>query len=191
MCNVWIRSDQTVYVMDMIFMLHYSLLCLSSGVLPQKHPEEHGVHMSQRQELHYQQGDEEPLSILSPAEVLYCGNVQRVWVLPSSHTHSKTLTHTLSRRHTLKHTRKHTNIRVHTKTCTRTHTHTHTNALTHRIPHTHTYSNTCTHLHTNAHTHTYSHIRTITYTHMHTNSFIESGQAVQTMRRARRPFSLC
>lgn len=53
-------------------------LGLSSGVFPQKHPEEHGVHMSQREELHYQQGDEKPLSILSPAEVLYCGNVQRV-----------------------------------------------------------------------------------------------------------------
>lgn len=169
MCNVWIRSDQTVYVMDMIFMLHYSLLCLSSGVLPQKHPEEHGVHMSQRQELHYQQGDEEPLSILSPAEVLYCGNVQRVWVLPSSHTHSKTLTHTLSRRHTLKHTRKLTNIHAHTKTCTRTHTHTQTHLHTesHTLIHTQTHARTYTQMHTLTHTHTYAQSHTLICTQIH------------------------
>ncbi|TKS89004.1 Retinoic acid receptor alpha [Collichthys lucidus] len=48
------------------------------GFFPPKHPEEHGVHVSPGQELHYQQGDEEPLSVLPPAEVLRSGNVQRV-----------------------------------------------------------------------------------------------------------------
>lgn len=51
---------------------------LSTGFFPQKYPEEHGVHMPQGEELHYKQGDSESLSILPAAEVLRCGDVQRV-----------------------------------------------------------------------------------------------------------------
>lgn len=62
-------------------MTHPALcLCVSTGLFPPKHPEEHGVHVSPGQELHHQQGDEEPLSVLPPSEVLRSGNVQRVWV---------------------------------------------------------------------------------------------------------------
>ncbi|MED6249503.1 hypothetical protein ATANTOWER_015314 [Ataeniobius toweri] len=48
------------------------------GLFPSKHSEEHGVHLSPGQELHHKQSDEEPLPVLSLAEVLRCGNVQRV-----------------------------------------------------------------------------------------------------------------
>lgn len=51
---------------------------VSAGFFPPKHPEKHGVHVSPGQELHYQQGDAEPLSVLPPTEVLCSWNVQRV-----------------------------------------------------------------------------------------------------------------
>lgn len=57
---------------------HSLSVSVSSGFFPPKHPEEHGVYVSPGEELHYQQGDKEPLSVLPPAEVLFSGNVQRV-----------------------------------------------------------------------------------------------------------------
>lgn len=56
--------------------LHFSV----SGFLSEEHPEEHGVHVSQRQSLCHKQGDEEPVSVLSTAEMPRCWHVQGVWV---------------------------------------------------------------------------------------------------------------
>ncbi|KAE8283599.1 Retinoic acid receptor alpha-B [Larimichthys crocea] len=45
---------------------------LWSGFLPEEHPEEHGVHVSQRQSLRHKQGDKEPVSVLPTAEMPRC-----------------------------------------------------------------------------------------------------------------------
>lgn len=73
-----IRSKMRLYTSFHAPPNSLSVCFLSTGFFPPKHPEAHGVHMSQRQELHYQQGDKEPLSVLPPSEVLRSGNVQRV-----------------------------------------------------------------------------------------------------------------
>lgn len=48
------------------------------GLLPTQHPEEHGVYVSPRQELHHQQGDPEPVPVLPAAEMLRSWHVQGV-----------------------------------------------------------------------------------------------------------------
>jgi hypothetical protein len=48
------------------------------GLLSEEHPEEHGVHMSPGEELHHQQGHQEPLPVLPAAEMLGSGHVQGV-----------------------------------------------------------------------------------------------------------------
>lgn len=49
-----------------------------TGLLSEKHPEEHGVHLSPGEKLHHQQGHPQPLPVLSTAEVPGSGNVQGV-----------------------------------------------------------------------------------------------------------------
>lgn len=49
-----------------------------SGFLSEEHPEEHDVHVSQRQSLCHKQGDEEPVPVLSTAEMPRCWHVQGV-----------------------------------------------------------------------------------------------------------------
>lgn len=58
----------------------HSALCtfFSTGIFPQEHPEEHGIHVSPGKELHNQQGDAKPLPVLPPAEVSGSGHVQGV-----------------------------------------------------------------------------------------------------------------
>lgn len=57
-----------------------------AGLLSEKHPEEHGVHLSPWEKLHHQQGHPQPLPVLSTAEVPGSRNVQGVWVhLPYTH----------------------------------------------------------------------------------------------------------
>lgn len=49
-----------------------------AGFFPAQHTEKHGVHMSPGQELHYKQGDEEPMPVLPVTEMLRGWHVQRM-----------------------------------------------------------------------------------------------------------------
>ncbi len=74
-----------------------------------------------------------------------------------THTHTHSLTHSLS----------HTHTHTHTHTLSHTHTHTHTHTLSHTYTHTHTHTHTHTRSHIHTHTHTHTHALTHTYTHTH------------------------
>lgn len=55
-----------------------SLSLCHAGLLSEKHPEEHGVHLSPGEKLHHQQSHPQPLPVLSAAEVPGSRDVQGV-----------------------------------------------------------------------------------------------------------------
>lgn len=74
---LYLNGDQTH---SFVFKQSSSVSLRHAGLLSEKHPEEHGVHLSPGEKLHHQQGHPQPLPVLSTAEVPGSGNVQGVWV---------------------------------------------------------------------------------------------------------------
>lgn len=59
-----------------------------AGLLSEKHPEKHGVHLSPREELHHQQSHPQPLPVLSVTEVPGSRHVEGMWVKTPAYTGS-------------------------------------------------------------------------------------------------------
>ena len=102
---------------------------------------------------------------------------------PHTHTHSLTLTLThslsltLTHSHSLSLNHSHSHSLSHSLTHSPTHSltpHTLTHTLTHTHSHTLTHSHTHTHTHTHTHSHTHSLTHSLTLTHSHTHSLTHS-----------------
>lgn len=67
---------QLLHMLTALSVTLFLNICFSlSGFLSEEHPEEHGVHVPPGQSLCHQQSDEEPVSVMSTAEVPGCGHV--------------------------------------------------------------------------------------------------------------------